>query len=196
MLDVGRTQMKTKYLLFTFLTAVIGISMLIYPSYNRNKNSIVTVESLLKELKTNTSSLPQSAEGISMASRKLQYALGRLPEKIRKAIELSSASKFETAPEPPFREIKSENDKLIIETAQFMAALTQIQAAYETKINRLEEEISEIKKKSSPLSIELFVGVLSILSGISVVILAWRKDSREIEALKIERENLQHQKGV
>ena len=188
--------MKTKYLLFAFLTTVIGITILIYPLYYRDKNSIVTVESLIKELKTNTSSLPQSAHKIVAASREVQIALDRLPKKMIKAIRQSPNGKYETAPEPPFREINSENANLIAATAQFTAVVTQMQAAHETKINRLEQEISEIKKKSSPLNIGLFLGVFSILSGISAVILAWRKDSREIVALKIEREKLLRQKGV
>lgn len=173
-------------LLFLFSSGLVGYS--IYQNQAANEEFVEILKQQLNSpisaSSTNTQVLTLD-EQIQVARRQLQKASFEINKlKSRISIHASNAANQRTIAEAQrlLNDISQNSEKVVVQNQQIQEQMGEIIALYQQKVEQIYKAKDE--QKNTGLGLAFWVGFIGVLASVSSIVLAWRKDKREIVELE------------
>lgn len=173
-------------LLFLISCGLVGYS--IYQNHTANEEFTEILKQQLNfPISTSTTNTPVLTldEQIQIARRQLQKASFEINKlKSRISIHASDAANQRTIAEAQrlLNDISQNSEKVVVQNQQIQEQMAEIIALYQQKVEQIYKAKDE--KSNTGFGLAFWVGVIGILASISSIVLAWKKDKREIVELE------------
>lgn len=176
----------SKYLVMVSGLLVISSALILYTLYvnqrsHRELISVIDSKLTLPPINTSAQNILSLDEQIKQARQGLQQASFRIDSlKNQISIHANNASNQRTiqAAQRLLNDIASNSEKVVVQNQEIQERILDLTSLYQQKV----EDIYKARgsEKKSGLGLSFWIGVVGLVASVSGIILAWRKDRREL----------------